>query len=109
MGMVRQWQELLRGRRYSHAYTAALPDFVKLAEAYQGVGIRAEKPSELDDKIKEMIAVKKPVTFDCRVDKHANCFPMIPSGEGHNHMLMGDDLTGEDLENAITEEGKVMV
>jgi acetolactate synthase-1/2/3 large subunit len=56
-----------------------------------------------------MIAVKKPVIFDCRVDKHANCFPMIPSGEAHNHMLMGDDLTGEDIENAITEEGKVMV
>ena len=56
-----------------------------------------------------MIAVKRPVIFDCRVDKHANCFPMIPSGEAHNHMLMGDDLTEEDLENAITEEGKVMV
>jgi acetolactate synthase-1/2/3 large subunit len=109
MGMVRQWQELLHGGRYSHSYTAALPDFVKLAEAYQGVGIRAEKPSELDDAIREMIAVKKPVIFDCRVDKHANCFPMIPSGEAHNHMLMGDDLTEEDLENAITEEGKVMV
>src|SRR6478609_28857 len=80
MGMVRQWQELLHGGRYSHSYTAALPDFVKLA-----------------------------VIFDCRVDKHANCFPMIPSGEAHNHMLMGDDLTEEDLENAITEEGKVMV
>ena len=109
MGMVRQWQELLHGGRYSHSYTAALPDFVKLAEAYQAVGIRAEKPSELDDAIREMIAVKKPVIFDCRVDKHANCFPMIPSGEAHNHMLMGDDLTEEDLENAITEEGKVMV
>jgi acetolactate synthase-1/2/3 large subunit len=109
MGMVRQWQELLHGGRYSHSYTAALPDFVKLAEAYQAVGIRAEKPSELDDAIREMIAVKRPVIFDCRVDKHANCFPMIPSGEAHNNMLMGDDLTGEDLENAITEEGKVMV
>jgi acetolactate synthase I/II/III large subunit len=110
MGMVRQWQELLHGGRYSHSYTAALPDFVKLAEAYKGVGIRAEKPSELDDAIREMIAVKRrPVIFDCRVDKHANCFPMIPSGEAHNHMLMGDDLTEEDLENAITEEGKVMV
>jgi catechol 2,3-dioxygenase-like lactoylglutathione lyase family enzyme len=83
--------------------------FVKLAEAYQAVGIRAEKPSELDDAIKEMIAVPKPVIFDCRVDKHANCFPMIPSGEAHNHMLMGDDLTEQDLDNAITEEGKVMV
>ncbi len=109
MGMVRQWQELLHGGRYSHSYTEALPDFVKLAEAYQGVGIRAEKPSELDDAIREMITVDKPVIFDCRVDKHANCFPMIPSGEAHNHMLMGDNLTEADLENAITEEGKVMV
>jgi acetolactate synthase-1/2/3 large subunit len=109
MGMVRQWQELLHGGRYSHSYTAALPDFVKLAEAYQAVGIRAEKPSELDDAIREMISVPKPVIFDCRVDKHANCFPMIPSGEAHNHMLMGDDLTEEDIENAVTEEGKVMV
>jgi len=109
MGMVRQWQELLHGGRYSHSYTEALPDFVKLAEAYQAVGIRAEKPSELDDAIKEMIATPRPVIFDCRVDKHANCFPMIPSGEAHNHMLMGDDLTEEDIENAITEEGKVMV
>ncbi|MFO7477436.1 MAG: biosynthetic-type acetolactate synthase large subunit [Methyloceanibacter sp.] len=109
MGMVRQWQELLHGGRYSHSYTAALPDFVKLAEAYQGVGIRAEKPSELDDAIREMIAVNKPVIFDCRVDKHANCFPMIPSGEAHNHMLMGDDVTEEQIEKAITEEGKVMV
>jgi acetolactate synthase I/II/III large subunit len=109
MGMVRQWQELLHGGRYSHSYTAALPDFVKLAEAYQAVGIRAERPSELDDAIREMIAMPKPVIFDCRVDKHANCFPMIPSGEAHNHMLMGDDLTEEDIENAITEEGKVMV
>jgi acetolactate synthase I/II/III large subunit len=109
MGMVRQWQELLHGGRYSHSYTAALPDFVKLAEAYQAVGIRAEKPSELDDAIREMIAVKRPVIFDCRVEKRANCFPMIPSGEAHNHMLMGDDLTEEDIENAITGEGKVMV
>ena len=97
MGMVRQWQELLHGGRYSHSYSEALPDFVKLAEAYQAVGIRAEKPSELDDAIKEMIATPKPVIFDCRVDKHANCFPMIPSGEAHNNMLLGDDLTDEDL------------
>ncbi len=109
MGMVRQWQELRHGGRYSHSYTAALPDFVKLAEAYQGVGIRAEKPSELDDAILEMINTPKPVIFDCRVDMHANCFPMIPSGEPHNNMLLGDDVSEEDIENAITEEGKVMV
>ena len=82
---------------------------MKLAEAYHAVGIRAEKPAELDDAIREMINTPKPVIFDCCVDKHANCFPMIPSGEAHNNMLMGDDVTGEDIENAITEEGKVMV
>jgi acetolactate synthase-1/2/3 large subunit len=109
MGMVRQWQELLHGGRYSHSYTEALPDFVKLAEAYQAVGIRAEKPSELDDAIREMIETPRPVIFDCRVHKHANCFPMIPSGEAHNNMLLGDDVTDEDIENAITDEGKVMV
>jgi acetolactate synthase I/II/III large subunit len=109
MGMVRQWQELLHGGRYSHSYTEALPDFVKLAEAYQGVGIRAEKPSELDDKILQMIETPRPVIFDCRVDKHANCFPMIPSGEAHNNMLLGDEASEEDIENAISEAGKVMV
>jgi len=109
MGMVRQWQELLHGGRYSHSYSEALPDFVKLAEAYQGVGIRAEKPSELDDKILEMIETPRPVIFDCRVDKHANCFPMIPSGEAHNNMLLGDEASEEDLEKAISDEGKVMV
>src|SRR3546814_15057426 len=81
MGMVRQWQQLLHGERYSHSYSASLPDFVKLAQAYGGVGLRAEHPDELDDKIAEMIAVKQPVIFDCRVTKAANCFPMIPSGK----------------------------
>src|SRR5262249_39715646 len=109
MGMVRQWQELLHGGRYSHSYTAALPDFVKLAEAYKAGGIRPEKPSGRADAIPGMIAVKRAGSFGRRTDKHANCFPMIRSGEAHNHMLMGDDLTEEDLENAITEEGKVMV
>lgn len=109
MGMVRQWQELLHGGRYSHSYSEALPDFVKLAEAYRAVGIRAEKPAELDDAILEMIKTPKPVIFDCVVDKQANCFPMIPSGEAHNNMLLGDDVTGDDIEKAITEEGKVMV
>ncbi len=109
MGMVRQWQELLHGSRYSHSYTEALPDFVKLAEAYQGVGIRVDKPSELDDAIKEMIATPKPVIFDCRVDEHANCFPMIPSGAAHNNMLLGDDVAEEDIGNVISETGKVMV
>ena len=109
MGMVRQWQELLHGGRYSHTYSEALPDFVKLAEAMQCVGIRAEKPSELDDAIKEMIKVDKPVLFDCRVEKMANCFPMIPSGEAHNEMLLGDAEDEGDIKDAISEKGKVLV
>ena len=79
LGMVRQWQQLLHGNRLSHSYTEALPDFVKLAEAYGCVGIRAEKPDELDDAIMAMIETDAPVIFDCRVANLANCFPMIPS------------------------------
>jgi acetolactate synthase-1/2/3 large subunit len=104
MGMVRQWQELLHEKNYSESYTAALPDFVKLAEAYGCVGIRASKPSELDEKINEMINVNRPVIFDCRVDKMENCYPMIPSGKAHNQMLLGP----ED-EKEISEEGKTLV
>ncbi|MDQ0356117.1 acetolactate synthase-1/2/3 large subunit [Rhodoplanes tepidamans] len=107
MGMVRQWQELLHGGRYSQSYSEALPDFVKLAEAYHGVGIRCEKPGDLDAAIKEMIAVDKPVLFDCVVDPSENCFPMIPSGRAHNEMLLGD--AAENLDEAITEEGKMLV
>jgi acetolactate synthase-1/2/3 large subunit len=107
MGMVRQWQELLHGGRYSESYTAALPDFVKLAEAYHGVGIRCEKPGDLDHAIKEMIDVDKPVIFDCMVDQAENCFPMIPSGKAHNEMLLGD--VAGDIQKAIDERGKVLV
>ena len=107
MGMVRQWQELLHGGRYSHSYTEALPDFVKLAEAYHAHGIRCTQPGELDEKIQEILEVKKPVLFDCVVDPAENCFPMIPSGRAHNEMLLGDAATR--IEDAITEEGKVMV
>jgi acetolactate synthase-1/2/3 large subunit len=107
MGMVRQWQELLHGGRYSESYTAALPDFVKLAEAYHGVGIRCDKPGDLDHAIKEMIDVDKPVIFDCMVDQAENCFPMIPSGKAHNEMLLGD-VPG-DIAKAIDEKGKVLV
>jgi acetolactate synthase I/II/III large subunit len=107
MGMVRQWQELLHGGRYSSSYTEALPDFVKLAEAYHAVGIRCAKPGELDDAIREMIEVNRPVIFDCVVDQAENCFPMIPSGRAHNEMLLGD--AGESIEEAITEEGKMLV
>jgi acetolactate synthase-1/2/3 large subunit len=107
MGMVRQWQELLHGGRYSESYTHSLPDFVKLAEAYHAVGIRCERPGDLDGAIKEMIDIDRPVLFDCVVDQNENCFPMIPSGRAHNEMILGD--TGESVEDAITEEGKVMV
>jgi len=105
MGMVRQWQELLHEKNYSESYTAALPDFVKLAEAYGCVGIRANKPDELDQKIEQMLSVDKPVIFDCVVDKNENCYPMIPSGKPHNQMLLGK----KDDEDAISDEGKVLV
>ena len=104
MGMVRQWQELLHEKNYSESYTEALPDFVKLAEAYGCVGIRANKPEELDSKIGEMLSVNKPVIFDCVVDRAENCYPMIPSGKPHNQMLLGEQDDDE-----ITDEGKVLV
>jgi len=109
MGMVRQWQQLLHGNRLSESYMESLPDFVKLAEAYGAVGMRAEKPAELDAAIKEMIAVKRPVIFDCRVAALANCFPMIPSGKAHNEMLLGEDVPDSEIEAAIGEEGKMLV
>jgi len=104
MGMVRQWQQLLHGGRYSHSYSEALPDFVKLADAFGCVGLRAEKPAELDAKIQEMIDVKKPVLFDCRVDPTENCYPMIPSGGAHHEMLLSDAS-----ENEVSDEGKMLV
>ena len=106
MGMVRQWQELLHEKNYSESYTAALPDFVKLAEAYGCVGIRAKTPEELDDKIIEMINTDRPVIFDCLVDKEENCFPMIPSGKPHNQMLLGPK---DQKQNKITRKGKTLV
>ena len=106
MGMVRQWQELLHEKNYSESYTAALPDFVKLAEAYGCVGIRAKTPDELDDKIIEMINTDRPVIFDCMVDKEENCFPMIPSGKPHNQMLLGPK---DQKETKITKKGKTLV
>ena len=105
MGMVRQWQELLHEKNYSESYTAALPDFVKLAEAYGCVGIRANKPEDLDEKIVEMLSINKPVIFDCIVDKTENCYPMIPSGKPHNQMLLGK----QDEDDKISEEGKILV
>jgi acetolactate synthase I/II/III large subunit len=111
MGMVRQWQQLLHGNRISESYTAAMPDFVKLAEAYGGIGIRCEKPGDLDDAIKAMLKAPndKPVLFDCRVAALANCFPMIPSGKAHHEMLLGEEVTEEEIDKAIGKEGKVLV
>ena len=106
MGMVRQWQELLHEKNYSESYSEALPDFIKLAEAYGCKGILADKPSELDEKIKEMIQFDGPVIFDCRVDPNENCFPMIPSGKPHNQMILGPS---EKEENKITGKGKALV
>jgi acetolactate synthase-1/2/3 large subunit len=111
MGMVRQWQELLHGGRYSQSYSESLPDFVKLAEAYGSVGIRCDRPGDLDAAITEMINVDRPVIFDCIVDKTENCFPMIPSGKAHNEMLLSDYLgeTGTDIGSVIDEKGKMLV
>jgi acetolactate synthase-1/2/3 large subunit len=109
MGMVRQWQQLLHGNRLSHSYVDSQPDFVRLAEAYGAVGIRCSKPSELDDAIEEMIRIDRPVLFDCHVVSLANCFPMIPSGKAHNEMLLGTDVSDEEIETAIGTAGKVLV
>jgi acetolactate synthase-1/2/3 large subunit len=106
MGMVRQWQELLHEKNYSESYSEALPDFVKLAEAYGCKGIKAENPNELDAKIKEMIEYNGPVIFDCHVDPDENCFPMIPSGKPHNQMILGPN---DKEDNKITGKGKALV
>jgi acetolactate synthase-1/2/3 large subunit len=106
MGMVRQWQELLHGGRYSESYTAALPDFVKLAEAFGAVGRRVERPDEVDDAIAEMIDTPKAVILDVVVDQAENCFPMIPSGAAHNEMLLGP---ADRAEQPVSEEGMVLV
>ena len=99
MGMVRQWQELLHGERYSHTYSETLPDFVKLAEAYGAHGIFCDDPAELDAKIIEMIETPGPVIFDCRVTREENCLPMIPSGAAHNDMILSE-ITGDEIDDA---------
>ena len=106
LGMVRQWQEFFHGGRYSESYSEALPDFVKLAEAYGCKGIKAENPDELDTKIKEMVDYNGPVIFDCHVDPSENCFPMIPSGKPHNQMILGPK---DKDDNKITGKGKALV
>jgi acetolactate synthase-1/2/3 large subunit len=105
MGMVRQWQQLLHGERYSHSYSHSLPDFVKMADAFGCIGLRATHPDELDARIAEMIAAPGPVLFDCRVTKDENCFPMIPSGKAHNEMILADTFS----ENEIDDVGKTLV
>jgi len=105
LGMVRQWQELLHGERYSHSWSEALPDFVKLAEAFGAKGILCKDPRDLDDAIMEMIEHDGPVIFDCLVEKHENCFPMIPSGKPHNEMLLGEVET----QGVIDAKGSVLV
>ncbi len=105
LGMVRQWQQLLHGERYSQSWSESLPDFVKLAEAFGCKGIRCDDPANLDGAIEEMLAYDGPVIFDCLVEKHENCFPMIPSGKPHNEMLLGDAST----DGAIKAEGAVLV
>ena len=103
MGMVRQWQELFHGNRYSESYMDSLPDFVKLAEAFGAVGLRAEKTNELDDLIKEMISIDRPVIADVVVDRAENVYPMIPAGAAHNEIKLGpNDVEG-------SEEGMVLV
>jgi len=109
MGMVRQWQQLLHGNRLSESYTESLPDFVKLADAYGASGLYCDKPGDLDDAIKEMIERPGPVLFDCRVANLANCFPMIPSGKAHNEMLLGEDVSDDEIATAIGEKGKALV
>ncbi len=105
LGMVRQWQELLHGERYSSSWSEALPDFVKLAEAFGAKGILCTDPAKLDDAIIEMLEHPGPVLFDCLVEKHENCFPMIPSGKAHNEMILGEDTTS----GAIDAGGAVLV
>ncbi|OEJ69547.1 acetolactate synthase 3 large subunit [Magnetovibrio blakemorei] len=106
MGMVRQWQELLHGSRYSESYMQALPDFVKLAESFGAVGLRATKPEELDDVITKMLETENSVICEIAVAQEENCFPMIPSGAAHNEMIFGADV---DTENAVSEDGMVLV
>ena len=106
MGMVRQWQELLHGERYSESYMDSLPDFVKLAESFGLVGLRAERADQLDDAIMEMIECPKAVILDCCVDEKENCYPMIPSGAAHYDMLLGPE---DKAEKPISEEGMVLV
>jgi acetolactate synthase-1/2/3 large subunit len=107
LGMVRQWQELLHGGRYSNSYSESLPDFVKLAEAYGAHGIRCSDPAKLDEAILEMINCPQAVIFDCLVDQKENCLPMIPSGKAHNEMIL--PTFDDDIGKVIDEKGRQLV
>jgi acetolactate synthase-1/2/3 large subunit len=108
MGMVRQWQELLHDSRYSETYSEALPDFVKLAEAFHGVGLRCTDPADLDRVIDEMIKIDRPVVVDVAVSKSENCFPMVPSGAAHNEMILSSPQAS-DREPSVSAEGMALV
>ena len=105
LGMVRQWQELIHGGRYSQSYSSSLPDFVKLADTFGMTGLVAETASGLDDVITQMLDTNGPVIADIRIEKEENCFPMIPSGAAHNEMILGPDDQG----GAISDSGKILV
>ena len=108
LGMVRQWQQILHGERYSHSWSEALPDFVKLAEAFGCKGIVITNPTDLDEAIMEMIAFNGPVIVDCQVIEHENCFPMIPSGEPHNKMIFEEDIQATE-DQLVGKAGSVLV
>lgn len=106
MGMVRQWQEMFHGNRYSESYMDALPDFVKLAESFGIKGIRVENPKDMDKAIKQALSHRGPVLLDVWVDRNENVYPMIPAGAAHNEMQLGPDDTKNKPNN---EEGMVLV
>jgi acetolactate synthase-1/2/3 large subunit len=106
MGMVRQWQEFFHGNRYSESYMDSLPDFVKLAEAFGAVGLRAETPDQVDDVIREMIDTPRPVICDVVVDRAENVYPMIPGGAAHNEIKLCPD---DEAPVQGSEEGMVLV
>lgn len=107
MGMVRQWQELLHGGRYSESYMESLPDFVKLAEAFGAVGLRCSAPDDVDRTIQQMIDTPKAVIIDMCIDPAENCFPMVPGGAPHNEMLLADDVAA--LKGQVSDAGKILV
>jgi len=106
LGMVRQWQELMHGARYSESYSDGLPDFILLAESFGITGLRATHPGEVDDVIKQMLETPGPVIVDMLVTRHENCFPMIPGGAPHNEILLGIE---DQQEQSQAEDGMVLV